>query len=1453
MRVPLMPAGADPQHMHDALKIAAQSTAREDQFLVRRFEHFAATTPEAMAVRCGAAALSYSQLNAMANQVAGQLIDAGLGQGARIAVSLTPSIEMLAAVAGVMKAGAAYVPLDPAYPPERLQSLVEQARPDLLISSSALTSRMQGFSDLPLLIVETLFAANAAPGNPVVSLQADDLCYLMFTSGSTGAPNGVMVSHGNVAGLFANVHADFCFEPGDCWSAMHSFAFGFSVWEIWGALSTGASLVIVPDAMRGDPAAWSQLVIDESVSVLSVTPSAFRQWLLTASLPDVAALASLRMIVFSGEAVRKDDLARWFAHYGDAGPLLVNTYALTETAGRITVKSYSPAGFIEAARQDAIDVSVTRQGDIGRPAADADVLVLDTETGAEVPAGQVGELVIGGPMVAKGYFGNPELTAQRFVDLDPGDGCVRRFYRTGDRAQWTDDGTLRFMGRVDEQIKLRGYRIELADIERTLREHPDVADAAVVLNDDGAAPQLVAWVVSTDSQAGDQQDAVEFWPSLGEYQIYDELLYDFMSADEVRVDSYRRAFARHVKDKVVLDIGTGKDAVLARLCAAAGARKVYAIEVLEDAFNSARSLIEDLGLSDRIEVIHGDMQSVALPELVSVCTQGIVGNIGSSDGIPAIWNDARRLFAHDCVAIPSLCETLIAPAQLPESTRVAPGFSPLAAAYADKIFAAAGSPFDVRLCVRNFPAEGLLAAPAMFENLDFQAELPTAYSGQADFIVDKAGLFDGFLLWTRIRTDEHDTVDFLQHQQAWLPVWFPVADVPVTVAAGDVLRARWRCVTPPGQIFPDYFIEVDVQSSAADSPAPTLSYSSKHFEDAYQSTELHRRIFAADNSAEDSDGLTGLRSWAATQLPAQMVPARWETIEHLPLNANGKLDRPALQQLSMQRSELALDGGAPYTDPLERDIAAIWCDVLGLASIARSADFFDAGGDSILAVRLTTEVQRYLDDTVFLAALFDAPTVGAYAAWLSDNHAAAVAKRLAADPEIAVPASGIYRSKVHGSAVLSWPQQSLWFLQQLYPDSTGANEQFLIRLTGAADEDQLRLAWHSVLADHDILRTAFTGTAEHAEVLVAEVSECIVRDPSPFADLTALSGSQAAEQLQTDACRDIVSPFDLAIAPLLRTRIYRMPDSTLVLLVTAHHIVADGLCVPLIRDALANVYSDLQCKRPELQYADFAQWQRQMLTEEKTQGELAWWREQLGGHAGQPLADISASERPGAKVNMGEVRLPFAIEAQVADQLRSLAAAAGATPFMALLAAWRVWLQRCYADPDLLIGSPVTLRRDESTAKMLGCMVNNVVFRNPLPDRQTFSTILQSERQAALATYDHCELPFEKIVEALQPERHFGRHPLFQLMFMFEDRSASPVDVNGVSFAVDVLPVDRASYWDMELAVTDCVLGGQCRPLSVYAKICLMCRRWPGGRTVSRPCSKLLLPTLKRISVCCLC
>ena len=422
---------------------------------------------------------------------------------------------------------------------------------------------------------------------------------------------------------------------------------------------------------------------------------------------------------------------------------------------------------------------------------------------------------------------------------------------------------------------------------------------------------------------GAEQEA-ELWPSLGEYQIYDEVLYYLMTSEEVRNAAYKEAIRRHVKDKVVLDIGTGQHAILARFCVEAGAKRIYAIEVLDDAYEEAAKLVQESGLSDRIIVIHGDSTTVQLPELVDVCTEGIIGNIGSSDGIIPIMNDARRWFRPGAIAIPNRCVTYFAAVQLPDSLHENPRFGSLPRRYVETIFAQAGRRFDIRLCVRNFPASHVVSDATAFEDLDFSGPIDPEEEGQAILTITKDGRFDGFLLWTHVTTADGVAIDYLRNQQAWLPVYFPLSDNGVKVQTGDTISVRWRRTLCENGLNPDYFVQATIMGS--NGRRAELSYQTKHYETAYLQTAIHRRLFAHWEKPASDLSLDALRAYLERRLPDYMIPSGFVFLDALPRNANEKLDRKRLPAPGTHRPNLATPFVKPES-PLQRKVAAIWGEV----------------------------------------------------------------------------------------------------------------------------------------------------------------------------------------------------------------------------------------------------------------------------------------------------------------------------------------------------------------------------------------------------------------------------------------------------------------------------------------------------------------------------------------------
>ncbi len=321
-------------------------------------------------------------------------------------------------------------------------------------------------------------------------VSAGSAAYVIYTSGSTGRPKGVVVSHGNVVRLFASTRGWFGFGADDVWTLFHSFAFDFSVWELWGALLHGGRLVVVPFGVSRSPGDFRRLLVRERVTVLNQTPSAFYQLMLADEVAGGAGL-SLRWVVFGGEALDLRRLVPWFERHGDASPRLVNMYGITETTVHVSFVRLSR----ELAAGDAGSV-------IGEAIPDLRVVVLD-EALRPVPVGVAGELYVGGAGVARGYLGRPSLTAGRFV-ADPFGPAGGRLYRTGDVARWDGDGRLVFVGRADDQVKLRGFRIELGEVEAVLLEHALVADVTVVLREDRPGDQrLVAYVVAVPGEGVD--------------------------------------------------------------------------------------------------------------------------------------------------------------------------------------------------------------------------------------------------------------------------------------------------------------------------------------------------------------------------------------------------------------------------------------------------------------------------------------------------------------------------------------------------------------------------------------------------------------------------------------------------------------------------------------------------------------------------------------------------------------------------------------------------------------------------------------------------------------------------------------------------------------------------------------------------------------------------------------
>nr|WP_054815874.1 non-ribosomal peptide synthetase [Nocardia arizonensis] len=466
-----------------------------DATLVELFETAARACAERTAVVFDGERVDYGELARRVHRLARRLIEAGAGTETLVAVALPRSLDLVVALLATVEAGAGYLPVDPTYPADRIAYMLDDARPVCVLTNTERDIELP--EELATLDIDAL-DLSAYDDAPLTDadrrhpLTPDTIAYVIYTSGSTGRPKGVRVPHRSVVKLFANTRANFGFGSDDVWTMFHSYAFDFSVWELWGPLLYGGTLVVVDYYVSRSPEQFLQLLRRERVTVLNQTPSAFYQLAEAdrSAEPGTAPL-SLRYIVFGGEALELRRLSDWYARHGDNAPRLVNMYGITETTVHVTYRAL-----------DAAAVAAANGSLVGRAIPGLRTYLLDTRL-RPVPSGVPGEIYVAGTQLARGYLGRPALTAGRFV-ANPFDGPGELLYRSGDLARWNRDGDLEYLGRADDQVKVRGFRIELGEIEAAVLAQDRVRQSAVVVREDKPGDQrIVAYLVGDPGVAID--------------------------------------------------------------------------------------------------------------------------------------------------------------------------------------------------------------------------------------------------------------------------------------------------------------------------------------------------------------------------------------------------------------------------------------------------------------------------------------------------------------------------------------------------------------------------------------------------------------------------------------------------------------------------------------------------------------------------------------------------------------------------------------------------------------------------------------------------------------------------------------------------------------------------------------------------------------------------------------
>ncbi|MEI6145688.1 MAG: amino acid adenylation domain-containing protein [Methylococcales bacterium] len=1063
-----------------------------NQTIADVFERWVLLNPENTALISPEYTFNYRQLNALANKLAKQLQALNLEKTVVAVYSERVNPNLLLAC---LKAGAIYLPIDISLPLQRIQFMLKQSACKALLHDPEALVPEALASAYTCLAFSNQLDLELDDINPERQINGDDVAYLLYTSGSTGQPKGVEVKNNGFVNMALAQIDGFSVSSNDRVLQFASIAFDASLSEVFMALLSGAGLVLIDQTTINDTTEFVNYLTRHQITHLTLPP-VYLHALQKQALP------TLKTLITAGEAPYIDDALHYAKHCA-----YFNAYGPTETS--VCASFY---------RIDA-DKTYIHRIPIGHALPNLAIYLLDQSFNL-VPVGIAGEIYIAGIGVAKGYIDAPELTSTSFVKLPH---CATTLYKTGDLGCWNNEGQLEYLGRKDQQAKVSGYRIETDEVSFALRQFSEIEQSVVTVQKDSHDQATLCAYYS-------RVEKVELWPSIAEFYVYDDIVYRSMATDYARNARYQAAFAKVLPGKTVVEIGPGPELVLSRLCLEAGAKKVYAIELLEETYRKASETIARLGLEDKIHLLHGNAMTQELPEQVDYCISEIVGGIGGSEGAAKIINSARRFLHNPKNMLPTRSLTKICALQLLESDFDF-HFSSIAAHYVERIFSQTGYPFDLRLCLKGLPDSAIISNADVFEDLDYTVEIPLETEHEIVLHFDRASVFTGFLVWLTLYPDADEVIDILQSPGSWLPVYLPISIAGINVEQGDVFKALLQRKLCANDLNPDYFIEGILYK--ADGREIPLSYAAYHNQPLYQSNEFYQRLFAAGQTKIPVRPIletATLRSFLANTLPNYMIPAHFIELESLPLNSSGKVDLKALPLPFTLNNLTDNTHYTPATTDIESQLVTIWQEVLDQKPIGIHDHYFHRGGDSIRAIQIVARL-RERNLKLDVRDIFQYPTI----------HELAL--------QVGQVTRIVDQSPVTGIVTLTPIQH--WFFSQPNACPQHFNQAILLKFSRSVQKADLLKVLTFLHNHHDALRTKFNLAVN----IVQEIAE-----PNVFIGLQELDLSQQADPLAVmQQHADVAqASINLGSGPLLNTVLYHLPDQDCVLFY-CHHLVIDGV------------------------------------------------------------------------------------------------------------------------------------------------------------------------------------------------------------------------------------------------------------------------------------------------------
>ncbi|MDZ7268842.1 MAG: amino acid adenylation domain-containing protein [candidate division KSB1 bacterium] len=1333
------------------------------------FEAQVDKTPAAIAVTFEGVSLTYAELNQRANQLARRLHELGVGPEVLVALCFERSVEMVVAMLTVLKAGGAFVPIDPAYPAERISFMLADCRPAVLLTQSALAEKLPA-TTIPKLFLDEGWEQKA--GQPAVNFSGgarpENLAYVIYTSGSTGRPKGVLVPHRGLNNFMQSQKQDWGLGPHSRVLQFASFSFDAAISEIFGTLLNGGTLVLARREIITAAADLHRCLQENHINTVTLPPS------LLAVLSNQG-LPELHTIISAGESCPWEVAARW-----SPGRKFFNGYGPTETT---IAASWEPAGE---------KIEGTLSVPLGRPFQNVQIYLLDARL-QPVPIGVPGELHIGGAGVARGYLNRPDLTAEKFIPHPFSDEPGARLYKSGDLARYLPDGRLEFLGRLDHQVKLRGFRIELEEIEAVLRQHPAVREAVVLARDEtGGGKQLVAYLTAAVPAEPSVSELRHFLRDrLPEYMIpaWFVTLPAFPLTASGKID--RRALpapdrSRPEQEKAYVAPRTALERFLAQVWQdVLGVEKVG---VYDNFFEIGGDSIRSAVLVNRVQEVLGETFPVravfhvpTVAEMALYLAEYYPEIVAQKWGSGTVESLRAKLEAQivapagdgriDAATVARF-QALIPP--LPRRDTTAGGRIPKNRPAIFLLSPPRSGSTLLRVMLAGHPR---LFSPPELELLSFNTlqerrqalsqtyELWLEATVRAVMELKNCDAATAGHLMAEYERQNLSVKEFYGLLQTWLGDRLLVDKTPSYALDPEILRRAESDFDEPlylhlvrhpyATIYS--FIEAKLDQNFFRYPHP------------FTRRELAELIWIVCHR--------NILDFLATIPPQRQFRLKFEEVLADPRAEMEKLC--AFLGLEFHPDMLKPYEGKRMTDPVKADSQMV--------------------GDFKFYLRKTidtsvTDRWRKFHTQDFLSSI--SWELAARLGYAREESAG----RGTARQEL----TGLQPIPRTGELPLSFAQQRLWFLDQLEPNNPFYNVIAAVRLLGELQEAALLASLNEILRRHEILRTAFHTVEGKPKLEIAPAGSVTV--PVSRHDLRHLPVSEREARVQALASEEARRPFQLTSAPLLRGLLLQLDEQEHVLVLTMHHIVADGWSVNVFNREMAALYPAFAAGQPSplpelpIQYLDYAHWQRQWLASGVLETQLHYWKRQLAGVPA--LLELPADHpRPAVQSHRGG-RLAFEIAGEPFDRLHALSRRENVTTFMILLAALQTLLHRYTRQTDIAVGTPVANRNRSEIEPLIGLFVNTLVLRSDLSGDPTFHELLARVRQVALDAYAHPDVPFEKLVDELQPQRDMSHTPLFQVMFAHHRAVWQTIDTGRLKLQPLVLDTGTAKF-DLTLEIVE--------------------------------------------------